>query len=78
MAHYNREMVFRYLHAAHITSLDAGVHYLGEFGDPWRNETDFRNLLSYSPLQNIRVPNGTHQYPATLITVGKRQKCRAG
>ncbi|BDA44458.1 Prolyl endopeptidase [Coccomyxa sp. Obi] len=49
---------------------DTGLYYMREYGDPWHNETDFRNLLSYSPLHNIRVPNGTHQYPATLITVG--------
>lgn len=49
---------------------ESGLYYVREYGDPWHNETDFRNLLSYSPLHNIRVPNGTYQYPATLITVG--------
>ena len=42
-----------------------------EYGDPRHNETEFKNLLSYSPLHNVRLPNGTHQYPATLLTVGK-------
>lgn len=42
-----------------------------EYGDARRNETVFQNLLSYSPLHNVRVPMGSQQYPATLIYAGK-------
>ena len=57
--------------------MSSGVLFAEEFGDPLRNQTEFQNLLSYSPLHNIRVPNGTHQYPATLLTVGKHRLCHA-
>ena len=40
-----------------------------EYGDP-DNETDFENLYKYSPLHNVRVPAGSHQYPATMLTTG--------
>ncbi|CAL8470389.1 g9931 [Coccomyxa elongata] len=51
-------------------SFASGYYFVREYGDPQHNETEFRNLLSYSPLHNVRLPNGTHQYPATLLTVG--------
>lgn len=48
-----------------------GPVFIGEFGDP-RNETEFVNLRSYSPLHNIPTPNKTkNQYPATLILAAK-------
>lgn len=40
-----------------------------EYGDP-NNKTDFEYLYKYSPLHNVRVPAGSHQYPATLLTTG--------
>ena len=40
-----------------------------EYGDP-DNKTDFENLYKYSPLHNVRVPAGSHQYPATMLTTG--------
>lgn len=60
-----------------LAMMSLGVLFSEEFGDPLRNQTEFQNLLSYSPLHNIKVPNGTHQYPATLLTVGKHQLCHA-
>jgi len=41
----------------------AGAGWVGEYGSPDDPE-DFKTLLAYSPLQNIRKAN----YPATLIT----------
>jgi prolyl oligopeptidase len=38
-----------------------------DYGSPSENEEEFRALLAYSPLHNLRA--GTH-YPATLITTG--------
>ncbi|CAL5219022.1 g780 [Coccomyxa viridis] len=38
-----------------------------EYGDP-DNKTDFEYLMKYSPLHNVRVPAGTHQFPATMLT----------
>jgi prolyl oligopeptidase len=43
-----------------------GAGWMGEFGNP-DIETDFRTLIKYSPLHNVRP--GTH-YPATLIVTG--------
>ena len=46
------------------------VHaWMTEYGDP-NNETDFEYLIKYSPLHNVRVPAGSHQYPAVLLTTG--------
>jgi prolyl oligopeptidase len=42
----------------------AGVGWVGDYGSP-DNPQEFRALLAYSPLQNIRP--GTH-YPAVLVT----------
>jgi prolyl oligopeptidase len=41
-----------------------GAEWIGEFGSP-HDPKDFKNLLSYSPLHNIRKGVG---YPATFIT----------
>jgi len=41
----------------------AGAGWVGEFGSP-DDADDFKTLLAYSPLHNIRKAN----YPATLIT----------
>ena len=41
-----------------------GQVFASEFGSP-ANEADFRNLLSYSPLHNIR---SGQEYPAMLVT----------
>ena len=43
---------------------------VGELGDPSRPD-EVAAMLKYSPLLNIRQPNGTRQYPAMLITVGE-------
>lgn len=42
-----------------------------EYGDP-TNKTDFEYLYKYSPLHNVRVPAGSHQYPATMLTTGEQ------
>ena len=42
-----------------------------EYGDP-ANATDFPYLRAVSPLQNVAVPSGSGQYPATMITTGAR------
>ncbi|BDA42018.1 Prolyl endopeptidase [Coccomyxa sp. Obi] len=44
-----------------------GHAWMTEYGDP-DNKTDFEYLYKYSPLHNVRVPAGSHQYPATLLT----------
>ena len=49
---------------------DAGHAWETEYGDP-DNQTDFEYLIKYSPLHNARVPAGTHQYPATMLTTGE-------
>jgi len=40
-----------------------------EYGDP-NNATDLPYLLAESPLQNVVVPAGSGQYPATMVTTG--------
>jgi len=40
-----------------------------EYGDP-NNATDLPYLLAESPLQNVAVPAGSGQYPATMVTTG--------
>lgn len=42
-----------------------GWAWTSDYGDPFKSETDFKNLLSYSPYHNLKP--GT-AYPATLIT----------
>ena len=42
---------------------------MSEYGDP-TNETDFEYMIKYSPLHNVRVPGGSHQYPAAFLTTG--------
>ena len=54
---------------------DVGHAWETEYGDP-DNETGFKYLMTYSPLHNVRVPAGTHQYPATLLTTGKAMALR--
>lgn len=49
--------------------LTAGHAWETEYGDP-DNKTDFEYLIKYSPLHNVRVPAGTHQFPATMLTTG--------
>ena len=49
----------------------AGHAWETEYGDP-DNETDFKYLMTYSPLHNVRVPAGSHQYPATMLTTGRQ------
>nr|QOL01125.1 putative extracellular protein CSOL_049 [Pseudococcomyxa simplex] len=44
-----------------------GHAWMTEYGDP-TNKTDFEYMYKYSPLHNVRVPAGSHQYPATLLT----------
>jgi prolyl oligopeptidase len=44
----------------------AGKHWVTEYGSP-ENEKDFLNLLSYSPVHNIKP--GV-QYPATMVMTG--------
>ena len=42
-----------------------------EFGCSDENEESFKNLLSYSPLHNIKMPRDENfQYPAILVSVG--------
>ena len=53
-------------HACHFS---AGHAWMSEYGDP-HNETDFEYLIKYSPLHNVRVPAGSHQYPAVMLTTG--------
>ncbi|CEF70642.1 Prolyl endopeptidase [Strongyloides ratti] len=48
------------------TSGDVWIH---EYGDPEKKKY-FNYLLSYSPLQNIRMPVKPHQWPSTFITAG--------
>ena len=48
-----------------------GHAWITEYGDP-ANETMFEYLYKYSPLHNVRVPAGTHQYPATMLTTGQQ------
>lgn len=47
----------------------AGHAWVTEYGDP-SNATDFPYLRAVSPLQNVAVPSGSGQYPATMITTG--------
>lgn len=47
----------------------AGHAWISEYGDP-HNKTDFEYMYKYSPLHNVRVPAGSHQYPAILLTTG--------
>ena len=49
----------------------AGHAWETEYGDP-DNETDFKYLMTYSPLHNVRVPAGSHQHPPTMLTTGRR------
>ncbi|CAK0747901.1 hypothetical protein CVIRNUC_001798 [Coccomyxa viridis] len=44
-----------------------GHAWITEYGDP-ANKTMFEYLYKYSPLHNVRVPAGSHQYPATMLT----------
>jgi len=47
----------------------AGHAWVTEYGDP-NNATDLPYLLAESPLQNVAVPTGSGQYPATMVTTG--------
>lgn len=44
-----------------------GYAWCSDFGNP-DEEDHFRNLLKYSPLHNIRVPDGSTQFPSILLT----------
>ena len=46
-----------------------GHAWVTEYGDP-SNATDYPYLRAESPLQNVAVPAGSGQYPATMITTG--------
>ena len=48
-----------------------GHAWITEYGDP-ANKTMFEYLYKYSPLHNVRVPAGSHQYPATMLTTGQQ------
>eukprot|EP00884_Botryococcus_braunii_P020736 jgi/Botrbrau1/7346/Bobra.247_3s0039.1 len=47
-----------------------GHAWIPEYGDPL-NSTDFKYMMKWSPLHNVRVPQlGTRQYPAMLLSTG--------
>ena len=52
-----------------IMARRTGHAWVTEYGDP-ANATDFPYLRAVSPLQNVAVPSGSGQYPATMITTG--------
>ena len=62
---------FRVMDMLRFNKFSAGVSWTSDYGNP-ENETQFKYLLTYSPLHNVRRPtkdNGT-QYPATLLITG--------
>lgn len=46
-----------------------GHAWITDYGDPDKKE-DFDYIFKYSPLHNVRVPQGSGQYPAVMLSTG--------
>jgi prolyl oligopeptidase len=55
------------LDVVHLMQMKYGSSIAGEFGDPTSDKATFENLLSYSPLQNLKA---TAARPALFLTAG--------
>ncbi|KAK0088492.1 hypothetical protein PV325_011793 [Microctonus aethiopoides] len=43
-----------------------GYAWISDYGTS-ENENEFKNMIKYSPLHNIKIPDNNVQYPATLL-----------
>lgn len=61
-----------------MTFVPTGHAWISDYGCADKEE-DFPVLYAYSPIHNVRVPEGgTRQYPAFLITTGTKALSAVG